>query len=352
VVRKLRLSDQGPQASLFCNDTEREDEERWIICSAYRFLLRDPRFRHLRRVRLPRALALDPEMVALALAIRRRPAYAGLDSREFSWAWRHQGILREAARDNPRLLPLVALAFSEDRIPLLEDPVRSLREFLLQSGLMPATWRYLLRTGVRWLRPLWSVAPRNLRTDATVEVLRAFARAGHPPPPERVLSRWLDGWRDRRAEGEWIGLPPAVLAGCCAGLRDPRWRHDDELMGDLTLVRDWARVVEPALDKRQRRAGWPWLRREALAWERREGLAEAGGPGQWPVPCRRNAGLCDRRREERKGACRQRITKERFNLSVPLPVFEFSEGLLEAFWALNRTPRALVKDGLLSVSIE
>lgn len=290
VIRRLGLSDRGAQGHLFCNDKQIHKEEVWMASEAYRFLCADKRFHELRLVRLPRALGLDSALVGIALAARLLPARRELDSDQFSYVWRNEALFRGVARENPKLLPLVYLALLEGRIPPLDDPVELLRDLCLAHGLKQATWRFLARHGVRWLRPLWRGIAHRARTRAAIEVLRAFEQAGYPPPPpKQVLLAWADHadlparLRDREG-GSREGVPPAVLAACCAGARSGGGCVDAMRVAEIQLVFAWAAGTQPELDKLQRRAGWPWVRRQALAWERRMRLAEIAGPRSWPVP--------------------------------------------------------------------
>lgn len=186
------------------------------------------------------------------------------------------------AREAPQLLPLVVMALREGLIPAEDDLVAALRRLCLRSGLGPATWRHLLRHGVRWLRPVWHATPEPHRTDASIDVLQAFAAAGHPrPPTARLLHSWMFAAHEPELGGAFTGVPPAVLAALC-------YTDRTAAVDDQDIVLDWARAARPPLDKRQRRAGWPWLVARARAWERDERLppppgSETAASG-WPTP--------------------------------------------------------------------
>ena len=279
VVRRLGLSDSGAQGQLFAVDVQVQAEEQWLCQEAYRALRRDPRFALLQRERLPRALGLDPVLHAIALGARARPDLGGLDSRDFNLVWQHENLFRTLAREAPQLLPLAAIALREEKLPACEDPLADLHALCAAHGLRPATWRYLVRHGVRWLRPVWRAMGNRRRVTATLAVLRAFAAAGHPPPPPaREMRAWLEFAHEPEFGDDFLGLPPAVTAACFAAARSPAARHDEALRADIRLALRWGHALRPQLDKPQRRAGWPWVRRQALAWQRR---ARPGGPGHY-----------------------------------------------------------------------
>ncbi|MEI6303888.1 MAG: hypothetical protein WCR74_20825 [Betaproteobacteria bacterium] len=298
VVRRLGLSDCGAQGQLYAVDVQVRAEEAWLCQEAYRALRRDPRFALLQRERLPRALGLDPVLHGIALAARVRPEWRGLDSAEFNLVWQHEAVFRAVAREAPQLLPLAAVALRENTIATGEDALAGLHALFAGHGLKPATWRYLLRHGVRCLRPVWRAIGHGDRTTVTLAVLRAFERAGHPPPPPaREMRVWFELAYEPELGDECDGVPPAVTAACCTAARSQAARHDAIARADIRLALRWGRAVQAQLDKPQRRAGWPWVRRQALAWERRERLAGDGhyidGDARWatPLPTHEAAGL-------------------------------------------------------------
>ncbi|MEI6304080.1 MAG: hypothetical protein WCR74_21810 [Betaproteobacteria bacterium] len=289
VVRRLGLSDCGAQGQLFGDDAQVEAEEQWLCRAAYRALRRDPRFTLLQRERLPRALGLDPVLLAIALAARELPECGWLDSTDFNLVWRHEALFRALAREAPQLLPLAAVALREDKLPAGEDPLAALHALCAAHGLRPATWRYLLRHGVRWLQPVWRATGHGRRITVTLEVLRAFERAGHPPPPPaREMRDWFEYAHEPELGDDCDGLPPEITAACCAAARSQAARHDVIARAEILLALRWGHAERPQLDKPQRRAGWPWVRRQALAWARRDRLASAGryteGEARWPAP--------------------------------------------------------------------
>jgi hypothetical protein len=285
VIRYLGLSDGARQGHLFRSRSRIAAEEHWMAHATYRLLGRDARFRDLRVRRLPAALALDPVLASITLASRRV-----LDSRiasdQYSFAWRHARELRAVARENPGLLPLVAAALDERWILPFGDAVEELHLLFRERRLAPATWRYVAHYGTRFLRPVWARVGRRGRTGAALQLLREIERAGHPaPPPQRVIREWLRVSTCPRGtlESGWNAVPADVAGICLREARRVRGTAAERLLWeDLRLVLQWAARERPRLCKLQRRAGWPWLLRQAAASERRRLLLEVEGPRTWP----------------------------------------------------------------------
>jgi len=77
-------------------------------------------------------------------------------------------------------------------------------------------------------------------------------------------------------------VPPEVVRICLLQARRARGTCAERFLGeDLRLVFLWAARESPRLDKLQRRSGWAWLLRQALAAERRRMLLEVDGPRAW-----------------------------------------------------------------------
>lgn len=285
VVRRLGLSDFGPQRHLFRKPVTIAGEEYRISQEAYRQLLRDPRFRELRERHLPRALALDPVLCGITLASRRE-IRSRIASDHYSLVWQHEQTLRQAARECPWMLPLVVTALDEGWIDPVGDVVHQLSQAFREEELQPATWRYLVHHGTRFLRPVWRRTDRGHRMRAVVEFLRELERAGHPaPPPSWAISAWL-GFRvghPARMDPGWNPIPPEVSRIAMLEAKRVRGTLQEFLLHeDLRLVFTWASRELPRLDKLQRRAGWAWLLRQGSAQEKRRLLLQTAEPKSWP----------------------------------------------------------------------
>jgi hypothetical protein len=284
VIQALGLSGAGPQRSLFESTRHAADEEAWLARRAYWMLRADPRFRELRRRRLREAFALDPALVGIALAARRFPPASSLSNSLFNRVWRHEEAFRACARENPLLLSLVSAAFAEKKIEPCRDAVQALHRLFRSRGVSAAAWRFLCRHGTRFLRPAWR-ASQDRCVEATIGLLAELDRAGLPPPPSRwALRAWIWASLEHTTLGpDWNPVPPAVARSFLLEADRRRGLPAlDGVRGEAELVLDWARDEQPRLDKRQRRAGWPWLVRQAGAWERRRALLDADGPREWP----------------------------------------------------------------------
>lgn len=172
----------------------------WLAQTAYRLLLADPRFKKLRAHHLPRALGLAPSLVALTYHALP-PGWAwGICNTTFNAVWQNESAIRQVARENAHLLPLLMLYLDEHELPPDKDPIAVLRDEFREQGLSEAAWRYAVRYGSH----LFKVAMRIsawLSLDACIDYLRALDRAGLPPPPApSLLLAWLRVHGDQRAD--------------------------------------------------------------------------------------------------------------------------------------------------------
>ena len=292
VLRRLGQS-SGPQRELFRSPAEIAMEEYRLVCEAWRRLRRDSRFEDLRSRRLPAALGLDPVLCAITLQARRSLT-SRIASDEYSLVWRHERALRVVARENPGLLPFVAVALKEQRILPYGDAVKELHLLFRCAKLAPATWRWISRHGCRVLRPVWARSREGGLVGSALEFLREIERAGYPaPPPAWGVSAWLDSAVGSRLNLDrgWNPVPPAVVRVGLAAARRARGSSGEAFLEeDLRLVFEWAAREAPVLDKLQRRAGWAWLLRRAMERERRRLLLEVEGPRSWPCAVREVVG--------------------------------------------------------------
>ncbi len=84
-----------------------------------------------------------------------------------------------------------------------------------------------------------------------------------------------------RSNGGYQQAPSCIPAGATGARLSPL---DDARRADIALALEWGSAEQPRLDKLQRRAGWAWVRRQSLTWERRWRLAQIEGPANWPAP--------------------------------------------------------------------
>lgn len=271
VIRFLGLSPWGVQGDLFLDARAVHSLEEWLAEAAWRRIRADARFRWLRDRALPQALGLDPELVSIALA-SRASARGGLTSAVFNRVWSNEAAYRRVARENPKLLPLVDLAFAGKLLRAGEDPVAGLRRIFTEAGLRPAAWRYVARHGARLFRPAWRIDERQPLRSA-LRLMQCLQAARLPPRYPPALADVVTAFDE--VAGDVLGV---VIRAARDAAGTPAW---DDFRADVRRVLSWAELEQPALDKRQRRAGWPWLVRQAHAWECRRVL-ELKGPRSWP----------------------------------------------------------------------
>lgn len=284
VVRGFGFSERVRQGHIVISEQEISWDENWLAERAHRALLRDARFRRLRRIALPAALNLDRQLVGIALAARTTVRGASLSSEVFNLVWRRETQFRAIARENPQLLPLAYAAAHDALLSEAGDPVQDLQRLLREAGLTRAAWRYLAKRGARVLRPAWEASDGRSLLGPAIEYLRVLDETGLPPPPSPRFARELF-FRAPRFERDWCPIPRPILGIALRKAQQLRGSHYyQEFIEDLSGVADWGARERPRLDKLQRRAGWPWLVRAAREWEKRESMIDGTNPNPWDAP--------------------------------------------------------------------
>src|ERR1700687_113466 len=101
LLRHLGLSDPWQQRHLFVDDDMRSYQQRWLPRVAWERMPNAPRFTRLRRQLVPSALALDRELLSIALASRTYPRGCGfVSSRLYNRVWGNEAAFRQVAREN------------------------------------------------------------------------------------------------------------------------------------------------------------------------------------------------------------------------------------------------------------
>ncbi len=271
-VRRLGLSDNFPQRGLFgpgWHPVFPSEHDRWLCHAAYARLVGDPWFRALRRQALPRALALDPEVMRLARLARPLPHRDSVTNIDYSLAWRHRALFADVHAETPGLLPLVRMGLHERTLRPASNVVGQLKAGLRANGVTEAGWRYLARHGARLLRPAWRVAVGGASMNVAIHYLRALQAAGlPPPPPPSFVAAWLAGIGVRvNFHDGWCDVPAAVMG---LALREAHARRRGANLANLVRefgnVAPWAADERVRLDKPQRRAGWEALVRRHFDW--------------------------------------------------------------------------------------
>lgn len=279
VLQRLCLY-QREQGDLFFEAGADDAVQAWITQTAYRLLLREPRFRALRRVALPKAFALPAELHGIALASRTRPTGPLLTSRELNLVWRNLSAFRSVARENPQFLPLLMAYVRQippGEVVNCKDPVAALKAALRELGLSEAAWRYVVRHGARVFRIPWEISTGVTPFEAATIYLRALDAAGLPPPPPPQVARaLLHGYNQNTYDGAIILKQdfhrkvhsPVLRAGLLEASRRRRDADLADFVEQFLGVCWWSE--EPwnhLLDKNQLKRGWPWLVRQ---WQKDE----------------------------------------------------------------------------------
>jgi hypothetical protein len=290
ILENLDLANAS-QRDLFFNATMIDDFAQWITDTAYRSLLRDPRFQELRRA-LPRLFKIPRDIYSIALAARPRPVGPLLNSRTVNIVWRNEQAFRQVARENPHLLPLL-LSYI-DRYPAnrpvnIMDPVKLIKHGLRESGLSEATWRYLSRHGSRLFRIPWEVTDGQGLFEVAIRFLEALQSAGlPPPPPPSVVKAFLHGYNAHCGNNARIGKhfharvnPVALRAGLLEADRRRQAGAVEGFAEEFLGVCWWSEWASNLLDENQTKAGWQWFVHRWREEEDTKVLIEIYKPAQW-----------------------------------------------------------------------
>lgn len=241
----------------------------------------------LMRRRIARALQLDSQTMDMAYRLTEAtPAALSPTPRSYNLAIRFRSQLEAVRRTHPGLLPLVAAGLEERRIDDRLPPLQALKAALDEEGLPPRIWRLLLKASPRvflpirsarsWFRSNWQRMLQILRVyadfgiDRELPVSMATALLRLEDDPDYQYGPYDDQqapWRDQ------VGRAFRSL------LRDSAGASRRE---ELEAVLYWLVKARPRLDHCQRKAGWPWLVRQARDWELREHLQQADAEGAAP----------------------------------------------------------------------
>ncbi len=289
IIGALGLSEIKPQKDLFISDELMQRRDEWLADIAYALLKRNPRFLRLRR-ELRKAIGLDPELVHIALLARTSlPIY--LCNFDYSRIWQHEDELRQVNRICPKTAPLAAICILENKAGLSHQPLATLRAVLAgNSYLSPALWKCVITHGVSMFRAVWAmIEPGASRIDAAVSYLQFLMMIGlSVSPPQSVMHAYLRQYRGHINFAHWLPDEPdaVLLAAFREASRLPLTEVSRQFINNFLLVCQWATEVQPRMDRAQRKAGWPWLLKQARAWEKKKLLLSCHADASWvcPVP--------------------------------------------------------------------
>jgi hypothetical protein len=259
----------------------------WIELSLQRELTRDSRYRNLRRA-IHQALALDPQLYALALRSRTYKHNRVLGNDAYELAWRHEKILKRVQRENPHLLRLVAIALKSGKLRGRGDPVAKLKRALKMYGITEKGWRIITHNSERIFDSAIRMS-ENGAFAAIVHYTRFLERLHLPsvPPARFVESLFRLFCYDERDTldfyGSWCTLPLCIVrCGFLEALKQSTRREQLKFLEEeFLLVANWYHKVQPKLDDNQKRAGWPWLWKQQQRWREQQRFAAHAQGARW-----------------------------------------------------------------------
>ncbi len=258
-----------------------------IVCRAvYRQLRADPEFQRFRSVlsyRLLELAGVDEVDLALRAGAYRRGQ--GLDARDVSRVWKYRPLYLRVARENPRLLPVLAAWLEHKGLPDdhgIEDAVPVMRQDLLDDGLPPRAWRYLTEHDPH---TLVYRKDRALSWYVLLDVLHRLHTARWPQPPPRGFLGFLNdtAGSPQSYTEPGTGVPGWFWNWACQAARDcvhdPRRYHHlrDQLVRWACLVRESA----PRPDSNQQRRRLQWLQSWAEHQESLCAFSDQDTWGEW-----------------------------------------------------------------------
>ena len=257
------------------------------VCrESYRHLRSDLEFQQFRNLLSFRLMELaGTDQVSLALRARTCWQGRGLDARDVNRVCRYWRFYARMDRENPHLLPVLT-AWLQHKVPpndrSCDDAVPAIRKDMLDHGLPPRAWRYLVEYGPR---VLVYRKDRPLTWNALLGVLQDLHKARWPEPPPRGFLGFLSdiAGAPRNYTEQGGGVPGWFWNWACRAARD--CAHDSRLYHHLRdkLVQ-WAWLVReyaPRPDSNQQRRQLQWLQRWAAHQESLIELSDQVDWGAW-----------------------------------------------------------------------
>lgn len=209
-------------------------------------------------------LHIGPSLVNLAMRARVHTNNISLNARHLNLVWRHQSAFTSMERENPHLLPLLTAWLMHDKANdrmKLSDALPAIRREVLDSGLSPKAWRYLVQHGMKRLLPSQTdLSPWK----ALIKTLLALNAARWPAPPPRGFLRLLHdavGHPEDYEIASANGVPGWFWQMACAEAFE-RKNHAADYLDFFDRVPQLAwlvRELQLMPDHNQRRKGIAWL---------------------------------------------------------------------------------------------
>lgn len=241
------------------------------------------------RVQIAAHVRLDPWVLGMAnrlLRPRGMPQRALLG--DYNCVQRHRRAFATLEREGPHLVSLFGVLCRCVGFPKRGEPVQRLKQFLVDRGVSPRTWRVLTRSGPR----LWLMVNDYYSgglPESLLDFIRCIDILGFDrPPPYWLLHRLM------AAHGGPGARYPAYSGDISR--QQVVWRHvvrllqghacpEGSLEEDVERVVTWGAALKmTGLPGTQRRAGWLWLVRQSQDWQTQEQLKLQSRYGRWPVP--------------------------------------------------------------------
>ncbi len=297
LLDRLGIWERTPQADLFLDSKTLTIRKLALAAAVWPALKRDWRFRYLRHSLLPQRLALDKDVLSLALRCRLDPKES-VTTQSFTSVWQQKELLETVARENSGLLPLILHGLERQVLDPRFDLVQALRANLLNRGVTPAAWRHLTHHGARLFRPFWERKPDTDLFHLAAEYLCWLDEMGLPPPPSLAVTRtWLDietGYCNGELHWNrgWWNLPAPILS---AAFHNPR-RTDPTFLREFAAAAHWAIFEQPTLGQQstQSRLGLDQTAMASLAgrtehprggWRCSMGIPPRGNSSRRPDSC-------------------------------------------------------------------
>ncbi|MBZ4184777.1 PcfJ domain-containing protein [Thermomonas sp. RSS23] len=138
------------------------------------------------RHQLREAMAVDPDLLALARAARFRASQPGITQRWLSFVWQHHGTLTRIRQQTPALLRPVAQHMFQYPANPCEDPTRACVKTLISNGMSKRSFQLLGRRGDRPFREVIRRFNTGYALDALLLALR-LTESGHDAVVARPL---------------------------------------------------------------------------------------------------------------------------------------------------------------------
>lgn len=246
------------------------------------------------RRRIATALRLDPWAKRIAFRStggRHLPSASRVS--DYNLVMRHRAAFESLDREAPGMVPFFGLFCEQVGFPRTGEPMARLKGFLRERGISHQTWRQIVQDDARLLTQVKTFYDGEL-AGATLDCLRCLQRVGVPPTRRNWLLReFLSQWGHAGQLREkyityFVEARVSYRHIARAFLREygPVDVPSPEMLAELSLVLRWERdaATVPAPDKLQRRAGWAWLLRRAMAWHDEQAQRLQLNPTRWAVP--------------------------------------------------------------------